>query len=111
MRITYCHSCRSICSHRTRGHRTGTDGVKKFMEIQGYPHVSSDPEICGGAPCVAGSRVPVRVLGAYSQQGITPAQLAGEYYPWLSLAEVFGALTYYYDNLPQVEAQVFAKVA
>lgn len=81
------------------------------MEIQSYSHVSVDPEVCGGAPCVGGSRVPVRVLGAYSQQGITPTQLAGEYFPWLSLAEVFGALTYYYDHLPQVESQQFAKVA
>ena len=86
-------------------------GLQENVQVQDYPHVSSDPEICGGAPCVTGSRIPVRTLGAYAQMGVTPTQLMEEYYPWLSLAEIFGALTYYYDHLPQVESAELAKAA
>jgi len=81
------------------------------MPVQGYSHISSDPEICGGAPCISGSRIPVRTIGAYAQMGITPTELAEEYYPWLSLAEIFGALTYYYDHLPLVESDRVAIAA
>jgi uncharacterized protein (DUF433 family) len=73
------------------------------MSVHNYPHVAIDPEICGGAPCVAGSRIPVRTIGAYAQMGVTASELAEEYYPWLSLGEIFGALTYYYDHLTEVE--------
>ena len=79
-------------------------GSNNIMPVQGYSHISSDPEICGGAPCISGSRIPVRTIGAYAQMGITPTELAEEYYPWLTLPEIYGALTYYYDHLPQVES-------
>jgi uncharacterized protein (DUF433 family) len=69
-----------------------------------YPHISSDPLICGGAPCIAGTRIPVRIIGSYVQMGISPEVLLQEYYPWLTKAEVFSALAYYYDHLIEVEA-------
>jgi uncharacterized protein (DUF433 family) len=76
-----------------------------------YPHVTSDPEICGGAPCIAGTRIPVRTIGAYVQMGISPDVLIQDYYPWLTKAEVFAALAYYYDHLPEVEAMDIVEAA
>jgi uncharacterized protein (DUF433 family) len=82
------------------------------MMINGsdYPHISSDPDICGSAPCIAGTRIPVRTIGSYAQMGISPEVLLQEYYPWLSRAEVFAALAYYYDHLSEVESKDIVEV-
>ena len=72
------------------------------MPVQGYSHISSGSRrlACVAARRVlSGSRIPVRTIGAYAQMGITPTELAEEYYPWLTLPEIYGALTYYYDHL------------
>jgi len=76
------------------------------MQLQGYPYVSATPGICGGVPCVTGHRIPVHVLGSYIQMGVSVQELAEEYYPWLTLPEIHGALTYFYDHLAEVEADV-----
>jgi len=76
-----------------------------------YPHVSSDPMVCGGAPCISGTRIPVRTIGSYVQMGVTPDVLIQDYYPWLSKGEVFAALAYFYDHLPEVEAMDIAEAA
>ncbi len=75
-----------------------------MMNLGPYPHIALDPKICGGAPCIAGTRIPVRTIGSYVQMGISPDVLIQDYYPWLTKAEVFAALAYYYDHLPEVEA-------
>ncbi|HEY3874574.1 MAG TPA: DUF5615 family PIN-like protein [Candidatus Kapabacteria bacterium] len=68
-----------------------------------YPHISSHPKICGGEPCITGTRVSVRNIGAYVQMGVAPEIFVQDYYPWLSKGEVFSALAYFYDHLPEVE--------
>jgi uncharacterized protein (DUF433 family) len=76
-----------------------------------YPHISSNPNICGGAPCIAGSRIPVRTVGAFAQMGVLPDVMVQEYYPWLTKGEIYAALAYYYDHLPEVEAMDVAEAA
>ncbi len=76
-----------------------------------YPHISSNPDICGGVPCIAGSRIPVRTIGAFAQMGVSPDVLLQEYYPWLTKGEIYAALTYYYDHLAEVEAVDIAEAA
>jgi uncharacterized protein (DUF433 family) len=76
-----------------------------------YPHISSDPDICGGVPCIAGSRIPVRTIGAYAQAGISPQEIVEVHYPWLTLSEVFSALSYFYDHFAEVVEVDFAEAA
>ena len=77
------------------------------MQVQGYPHVSSDPEILDGAPCVAGTRIPVRTIASYHKMGVSVEELAGgDYYPWLSPSDVYGALLYYYDHQNEIDAEI-----
>jgi uncharacterized protein (DUF433 family) len=76
-----------------------------------YPHITSDPTICGGAPCIAGSRIPVRTIGAFAQRGVSADILLQEYYPWLSKGEIYAALAYYYDHLADVEAMDITEAA
>jgi uncharacterized protein (DUF433 family) len=80
---------------------------RNIMQVQGYPHVFSDPAICGGVPCVADTRIPVRTIAAYHKMGATTEELAGkDYYPWLAPADVYGALLYYYDHQEEIDAEI-----
>ena len=63
-----------------------------------HPHITSDPNICGGSPCIEGTRITVRTIAIYAlHYGQTPEELL-THYPHLSLASIYDALSYYYDN-------------
>lgn len=71
-----------------------------------HPHISSDPAICGGSPCIAGTRIPVRILIVYVlHHGVSPEELL-TYYPHVSLAAIYDALSYYYDNREEIERDI-----
>jgi uncharacterized protein (DUF433 family) len=67
-----------------------------------YPHVTNDPDVCGGQPCVGDTGVRVTDLAAAHEDGQKPGALT-EYFSSaarpLTLPEVFAGLAYYYDNL------------
>jgi uncharacterized protein (DUF433 family) len=70
-----------------------------------FPHISTAPEVCGGRPCIAGTRVRVMDIVAVHEQGISPAELQ-DYFATrpLTLAEIYAALSYYNDNKAELEA-------
>ncbi len=68
-----------------------------------YSHVTKTPDVCGGQPCIDGTRVRVKNIVALHQEGFTPEQMLTQY-PSLSLAQVHAALAYYYDNRDEIEA-------
>jgi uncharacterized protein (DUF433 family) len=73
-----------------------------------HPHITSDPAICGGSPCIAGTRFPVRSVVVYIlHHGDTPEELRAAF-PHLSLAAIYDALAYYYDNREDVDAEIRA---
>jgi uncharacterized protein (DUF433 family) len=64
--------------------------------------IVSDEGILGGEPRIAGTRVGVRhVVGRVVEGGQSPAHVADQLD--LSLAQVYGALSYYYDNVEEIE--------
>jgi uncharacterized protein (DUF433 family) len=66
-------------------------------------NVVSDEGILGGEPRIGGTRVAVRhVATRVVDSGQSPPHVADQLD--LSLAEVYGALSYYYDNLEEIEA-------
>jgi len=66
-------------------------------------NVVSDEEILGGQPRIEGTRVGVRHVAArVVDAGQSPPHVADHLD--LSLAEIYGALSYYYDNLDEIEA-------
>ena len=76
-----------------------------------HPHIASDPKVCGGSPCIKGTRVTVRTVVVYAlHYGISPEDLLG-YYPHLSLASIYDALSYYYDNREEIDAEIAANQA
>ncbi len=71
-----------------------------------HPHIIKDPEICGGSPCIKGTRFQVRSVVYYIlQHGLTPEELI-EKFPSLSMAQVYDALAYYYDNQEDVNQDI-----
>ncbi|MCC6648752.1 MAG: DUF433 domain-containing protein [Polyangiaceae bacterium] len=67
-----------------------------------YPHVQLDPDVLGGSPVVAGSRVPVRRLWAWHRGGSSVDTLLRRY-PQLGAAKILAALAFAYDNEELVE--------
>jgi uncharacterized protein (DUF433 family) len=70
-----------------------------------FPHITTDPEVCRGRPCIAGTRVRVMDIVAAHEQGASPEELQ-DYFATrrLTLAEVYAALAYYIDHKDEVEA-------
>jgi uncharacterized protein (DUF433 family) len=58
----------------------------------------------GGTIRVGQSRITLDVLLGYSRQGVSPEQLASEdYFPTLSLSDVYGALAYYHRHKAELD--------
>ncbi len=71
-----------------------------------YPHITSDPDVCGGNAVISGTRFPVRSVVAYVlQHGLTPEELVAKF-PYLTLAKVHDALAYYYDNRSEIDREI-----
>lgn len=55
--------------------------------------ISIDPEICGGKPCIRGTRIWVSLILDFLADGMTEAELIEEY-PQLTHQDVLAAIAY-----------------
>jgi uncharacterized protein (DUF433 family) len=62
--------------------------------------VIATPGVCGGEPCIAGTRMPIRILATYREQGSTDAELLRDF-PYLK-SEDLAAAWVFVDNNPDV---------
>ncbi|MDI6894536.1 MAG: DUF433 domain-containing protein [Bacillota bacterium] len=70
-----------------------------------HPHVTRVPGCCGGRPVIRGTRFPVSSVVFYVlRQGMTPEELVREF-PHLTLAQVYDALSYYYDHKEEIDQE------
>ncbi len=68
-------------------------------------HINADVRVCGGKPCVTGTRIRVWDIHVWHDfQGMTPEEIVAEF-SQLSVADVHAALTYYHDNRELLEEQ------
>ena len=56
-------------------------------------HVSSDPKVCGGEPCIRGTRIHVAVILDSLAEGLSPAEIV-DHYPPLTERDVRAAIAY-----------------
>lgn len=69
-------------------------------------HIESAPEICGGKPRIAGSRVRVQdVVVWHERMGLSTDEIVSRW-PQLTLAGVYSALAYYHDHRAEIDAQM-----
>lgn len=82
------------------------------MEITLNKHIEITPGVRSGKPRLAGTRITVAdVAMMYLQMGQSLEEIAGKYQ--LSLAAVYAAIAFYYDNREEIdrrtaEADAFA---
>jgi uncharacterized protein (DUF433 family) len=66
--------------------------------------ITSSPDIWGGKTIIAGTRVPVFIIVASYQGGMTPEEIATD--RDLSFAQVYAAITYYQANRAIIEHEM-----
>ena len=69
-------------------------------------HIAKKPGVCGGKPCIAGTRIRVwDVHFWHDLRGMTPEEIVAEF-PQLSVADVHAALAYYLDHREDIEREM-----
>ena len=69
------------------------------------PYVAEYPGVCGGYPVIRESRIPVRLVVQYSQDGATVGELA-EIWPTVTARQIEGALDYYARQPNRVDEDI-----
>jgi uncharacterized protein (DUF433 family) len=69
-------------------------------------HIELRPDVCGGKPCIAGTRIRVwDIYVLHERLGKTADEILADY-PQLSLADVHAALAYYFDHQREIDSQM-----
>ncbi len=71
------------------------------IERTAHPYIIHDSDIYGGEAIIEGTRTGVRHVILMFQSGKDPEEIASIHR--LSLAQVYDALSYYYDNDAEIE--------
>jgi len=66
---------------------------KNVPSRTGESRIASDPQVCGGVPCVRGTRIPVHQILDYLSAGTSIQKLLREF-PILMLEDVRACLAY-----------------
>jgi uncharacterized protein (DUF433 family) len=68
-------------------------------------HITKTPGVCGGKACIAGHRIRVLdVVRLHERAGLSPDEIVDRF-EGITLADVYAALAYYFDNRDEVEAE------
>jgi len=73
-----------------------------------YPNIVRIDGVQGGEPMIRDKAVPVSTIVALVQYGQTPEEIVNDYDGRLSLADVYGALSYYYANQEEINSYLTA---
>jgi uncharacterized protein (DUF433 family) len=72
--------------------------------------ITSHPDIHGGCPIIAGTGVTVRRIAIWYKQSLTAEEIADRI-GYLTLTQVYAALTYYHANREEIDADIAAEEA
>lgn len=76
------------------------------MRAMAKEHVKIAPGVGGGKPCIAGHRIRVMdIVLWHNKLGWSPDEIVSQF-PQLTLADVYAALTYYWDHKKEIEAEI-----
>ena len=76
-----------------------------MVQATEYLYIVRDDEILHGEPIVRGTRTPVRAIVETWRMGVAPEEII-KGMPHLTLAQVFGALTYYSDRQAEINRYI-----
>ena len=75
--------------------------------ITGYRYITRVPGTAGGRPIIRGTRTTVKNIVGFYKLGMSPDELLREL-PHLTPAQLFEALSYYYDHEEEIEGELAA---
>jgi uncharacterized protein (DUF433 family) len=67
-----------------------------------YRYITTKKEILSGEPIIKGTRTPVRSIVENWRLGLSPEEIV-QGLPHLTLAQIFEAMSYYYDNQAEID--------
>ncbi len=70
-----------------------------------HRYIERDDDILGGEPIVRGTRTSVRAIVELWRLGVAPEEIP-THLPYLTLAQVFDALSYYADHKDEIQAYI-----
>jgi uncharacterized protein (DUF433 family) len=76
-----------------------------MVQATDYLYVVRDDEILSGEPIIKGTRTPVRAIVETWRLGVSPEEIPRGM-PHLTVAQVFGALTYYSDHQAEINQYI-----
>lgn len=71
-----------------------------------HPHVTIEVSRFGRRPVIKGTRVGVASIVAYQRLGFTPEKIVADLLPHLSLAQVYDALSFYFEHQEAVDREL-----
>ena len=69
-------------------------------------HITKDSRVCGGKACVDATRIRVMDIALLQRQGRRIDEMLDYFSVPLTLAQVHGALAYYYDHPEEIDADI-----
>jgi len=77
------------------------------MDIMTTPHIAISEDVAGGKPRIAGHRITVQhIVIWHERMGLSADEIASN--QGLTLAEIYAALTYYYDHRQEIDEAILA---
>ena len=71
--------------------------------------LESQPGVCGGQPCIAGTRIRVQDVFVWHElQGQSADHIVSRF-PQLTMADVYAALAYYWDHRDEINRDMQAE--
>ena len=70
-----------------------------------YRYIDRVPNICGGRPIIKGTRTPIKSIVGYHKMGMGLEEIL-EGLPFLTPAQIYEALSYYYDHQAEIENDI-----
>lgn len=76
-----------------------------MVQATDYLYIVRNDEILNGEPIIVGTRTPVRAIVETWRMGVAPEEIPRGM-PHLTMAQVFGALTYYSDHTSEINEYI-----
>ena len=82
------------------------DELLRQQLVPRHAYIEVVEKITGSQAMIKGTRVPVSIIIGYLRMGETPQSLVDNILPHLTLAQVYGALSYYHDHQDEIEQEM-----
>lgn len=71
-----------------------------------HPYITRKNGTCGGKPIIAGTRIKVSQIAIeHERMGMSADEIL-EAHPHLTLAQIYDALSYYFDHIEEIDQEI-----